>query len=85
MESPSRRLGRGGEDGRARGSAGLFGCRPPELGVVGDDHRRDEESDHHGEEPRGVVDELGGGRGLERGEQKAHPREAALTLGQKTG
>jgi hypothetical protein len=55
------------------------------LGVVGDDHSGNEESDHHGEEPGGVVDELGGGRGLERGEQKAHPREAALTLGQKTG
>ena len=68
-----------------RRPAGLLHGRPATLGVVGDDHSGNEKSDHHGEEPGGVVDELGGGRCLERGEQKAHPREATLTLGQKTG
>jgi hypothetical protein len=55
------------------------------LGVVGEDHGGDERGDHHGEEPRRVVDESGCQRRLEGGQQEAEPGEAALALGEETG
>ena len=78
---------RGGTEGsppdsraaRARGpvSGLLHRLGAAALGVVGQNDRGDEQGDHDGEEPGRVVDELGGERRLEGGQQEAHPRERA--------